>query len=135
MADWAMSVRQEVEQEVEQSLVCHQLLCLPYQLCSNQLLKLTKHRISAIKGKNTIMGQGSTPYNGVCREAPPKGGILFSGFRQTKGSGFHLLTYMKGQGQLSFWSVKSHKRANRCILQLRRLYNECITAVERDAKF
>lgn len=51
MADWAKSVRQEVEQEVEQSLVCHQLLCLPYQLCSNQLLKLTKHRISAIKGK------------------------------------------------------------------------------------
>ena len=53
MADWAKSVRQEVEQEVEQSLVCHQLLCLPYQLCSNQLLKLTKHRISAIKGKKT----------------------------------------------------------------------------------
>ena len=57
MADWAKSVQQEVEQEVEQSLVCHQLLCLPYQLCSNQLLKL-KNRISAIKGKNTIMGGG-----------------------------------------------------------------------------
>ena len=45
MADWAKSVRQEAEQEVGQSLVCLQLLCLPYQLCSNQLLKLTKHRI------------------------------------------------------------------------------------------
>ena len=51
-------MQQEVEQEVEQSLVRHQLLCLPYQLCSNQLLKLKKHRISAIKGKNTIMGGG-----------------------------------------------------------------------------
>ena len=51
-------MQQEVEQEVEQSLVCHQLLCLPYQLCSNQLLKLKKHRISAIKGKNTIMVGG-----------------------------------------------------------------------------
>lgn len=51
-------MQQEVEQEVEQSLVCHQLLCLPYQLCNNQLLKLKKHRISAIKGKNTIMGGG-----------------------------------------------------------------------------
>ena len=51
-------MQQEVEKEVEQSLVCHQLLCLPYQLCSNQLLKLKKRRISAIKGKNTIMGGG-----------------------------------------------------------------------------
>ena len=51
MADWAKSVQQEVEQEVEPSLVCLQLLCLLYQLCSNQLLKLTKHRISAIKEK------------------------------------------------------------------------------------
>lgn len=75
MADWAKSVQQEVEKEVELSLVCHQLLCLPYQLCSNQLLKLKKHRISAIKGKNTIMagGGGSTPFNGLYGKAPPKG--------------------------------------------------------------
>lgn len=74
MADWAKSVQQEVGQEVEQSLVCHQLLCLPYQLCSNQLLKLKKHRISAIKGKNTIMGRGgSTPFTGLYGKAPPKG--------------------------------------------------------------
>ena len=90
----------EVQQEVEQSLVCHQL-CLPYQLCSNQLLKLTKHRISAIKGKNTIMAGGgvggSTPFNGLYGKAPPKGpwGIPFSGFRHTEGLGFHLVKYMK----------------------------------------
>lgn len=70
----------EVEQEVEQSLVCHQL-CLPYQLCSNQLLKLTKHRISAIKGKNTIMAGGG-------------GGVLplmaFMGKLRSKGPGVYL---------------------------------------------
>lgn len=63
----------EVEQEVEQSLVCHQL-CLPYQLCSNQLLKLTKHRISAIKGKNTIMaGGGVLPLMAFMGKLRPKG--------------------------------------------------------------
>ena len=75
MADWAKSVQQEVEQEVEQSLVCHQLLCLPYQLCSNQLLKLKKHRISAIKGKNTIMGGGGEvlPLMAFMGKLRPKG--------------------------------------------------------------
>ena len=129
MADQAKSVQQGVEQEVEQSLVCHQLLCLPYQLCSNQLLKLKNHRISAIKGKKyNNGGGGGTPFNGVYGKAPPKGpqGIPFSGFRHMEGLGFHLLKYMKGQGNLSFLPVKRLKRANRCILQLRRLYNECI---------
>ena len=74
MADWAKSVQQEVEQEVEQSLVCHQLLCLPYQLCSNQLLKLKKQRISAIKGKNTIMGGGGVfPLMAFMGKLRPKG--------------------------------------------------------------
>ena len=69
-------MQQEVEQEVEQSLVRHQLLCLPYQLCSNQLLKLKKHRISAIKGKNTIMGGGGgevLPLMAFMRKLRPKG--------------------------------------------------------------
>lgn len=66
-------MQQEVEQEVEQSLVCHQLLCLPYQLCSNQLLKLKKHRISAIKGKNTIMGGGVLPLMAFMGKLRPKG--------------------------------------------------------------
>lgn len=67
-------MQQEVEQEVEQSLVCHQLLCLPYQLCSNQLLKLKKHRISAIKGKNTIMGGGGVlPLMAFMGKLCPKG--------------------------------------------------------------
>lgn len=69
-------MQQEVEKEVEQSLVCHQLLCLPYQLCSNQLLKLEKHRISAIKGKNTIMaggGGGVLPLMAFMGKLRPKG--------------------------------------------------------------
>ena len=67
-------MQQEVEQEVEQSLVRHQLLCLPYQLCSNQLLKLKKHRISAIKGKNTIMGGGGVlPLMAFMGKLRPKG--------------------------------------------------------------
>ena len=78
MADWAKSVRQEVEQEVEQSLVCHQLLCLPYQLCSNQLLKLTKHRISAIKGKKyNNGGRGVLPIMAYMGKLRPQGVYLF----------------------------------------------------------
>ena len=78
MADWAKSVQQEVEQEVEPSLVCLQLLCLLYQLCSNQLLKLTKHRISAIKGKSTIIGErGVLPIMAYMGKLRPKGVYLF----------------------------------------------------------
>ena len=68
-------MQQEVGQEVEQSLARHQLLCLPYQLCSNQLLKLKKHRISAIKGKNTIMGGGGEvlPLMAFMGKLRPKG--------------------------------------------------------------
>lgn len=68
-------MQQGVEQEVEQSLVCHQLLCLPYQLCSNQLLKLKNHRISAIKGKkyNNGGGGGVLPLMAFMGKLRPKG--------------------------------------------------------------
>ena len=39
---------------------------------------------------------GSTPYNGLHREAPPERGTFLSGFRFMKRQGFYSLKYMKG---------------------------------------
>ena len=43
-------------------------------------------------------------------------GIPFSCFSYMRGLGFHWVKYKKGMGNLSFWSVKNPKRANRHIL-------------------
>ena len=67
-----------------------------------------------------LIPRGGTPYNGLYGEAPPEmGTFLRLQVRDMKGQGFHLLKYMKGQGDRSFRSVKSgSRRANRCILWL-----------------
>ena len=46
------------------------------------------------------------------RRLRPKG-VPFSGFRYMKWQGFYSLKYMKGEGNLSFGSVKGPKTANR----------------------
>ena len=43
----------------------------------------------------TSVPRGSTPYNVLYREVPPRG-LPFSVFRYLKGLGFHKLRYMKG---------------------------------------
>ena len=49
---------------------------------------------------------GSTPYNGLYGEAPPKG-VPLSGFRRMKGQRFHSLKYMKGLHNLSLRSERA----------------------------
>ena len=85
--------------------------------------------------KNRGEGGRGTPYNGLYREAPPKG-VPFAGFR-----------YIKGWGNLSFGSVKGPKgltdefygfimQGKLSIFVIDSYLNDnAFTAVKRDAKF
>ena len=57
-------------------------------------------------GSQARGGGGGTPYDDLCGEAPPR-------LQVNERVGFHSLKCIKGQGNLSFWSVNGPKRSNR----------------------
>ena len=58
------------------------------------------------------MPQGGTFYNDLSDEAPAERGTFFR-LQVYEMAGFYSLKYMKGEGNLSFGSVKGPKTANR----------------------
>ena len=73
------------------------------------LFNLFELDILLIKIQSRLESRRVLPKMAYMERLHPKG-VPFSGFKYMRGLGFHLLTYMKGQGKLSFRLVKKHKK-------------------------